>query len=342
MLSIVKKFQSFDQTCRFKPTREYFQLILKFLSELFSSSSGALNIYNSDIVRGEGYFTNADEGDYYIYANHFLQSNPMSIEFFFNQKLVNKPVLRSILNSHRNCYPDKLFDLLVRKGVYQSLLVLIKCNNDSYAFLSLDRGFGLPEYTEHDLVLLNDLTPFIANSINANLTYQKLNSFIQLFMSIPIQESLIFFDKTTKEIIWNQETSNLWKKLNPDCTINRFIDDTLDKLVNQNNEFYLYDAENNSYKFKLFKSPLYDSIQVLMISPEGTEVMLDNNILSILTPKEKKIVDLLTRGYTNKDIGNILCISENTVKVHLRNVFERTGVKRRTELINKVICGKMN
>lgn len=54
--------------------------------------------------------------------------------------------------------------------------------------------------------------------------------------------------------------------------------------------------------------------------------------LSGLTRQEKLIADLVSRGLTNREIGEELCISETTVKKHISNIFEKTGISSRREL----------
>jgi DNA-binding NarL/FixJ family response regulator len=51
-----------------------------------------------------------------------------------------------------------------------------------------------------------------------------------------------------------------------------------------------------------------------------------------LTPREREIIAHITAGATNKDIAAALSISEDTVKHHLRSVFDKLGVSNRLEL----------
>ncbi|MBS4020804.1 MAG: response regulator transcription factor [Dethiobacter sp.] len=51
-----------------------------------------------------------------------------------------------------------------------------------------------------------------------------------------------------------------------------------------------------------------------------------------LTPRENMIVKLLGKGLTNKNIAEKLCISESTVKVHLRHIMEKLELKNRIEI----------
>lgn len=51
-----------------------------------------------------------------------------------------------------------------------------------------------------------------------------------------------------------------------------------------------------------------------------------------LTSRELEVVALITEGCTNKDIANSFGISEETVKRHLTNIFNKLGVGNRLEL----------
>lgn len=53
---------------------------------------------------------------------------------------------------------------------------------------------------------------------------------------------------------------------------------------------------------------------------------------SLLSDREKEIVQLVAQGLGNRTIGEKLFISENTVKNHLRNIFDKLGVSDRLEL----------
>lgn len=57
-----------------------------------------------------------------------------------------------------------------------------------------------------------------------------------------------------------------------------------------------------------------------------------------LTAREEEVLRLLSRGRTNGYIALELCISQNTVKGHTRNVYAKTGVHSRQELIDAIEC----
>jgi DNA-binding NarL/FixJ family response regulator len=52
-----------------------------------------------------------------------------------------------------------------------------------------------------------------------------------------------------------------------------------------------------------------------------------------LTEREEVVLGLLAEGRTNAQIAELVCLSENTVKFHLRNLFAKLGVSNRTEAV---------
>jgi DNA-binding CsgD family transcriptional regulator len=51
-----------------------------------------------------------------------------------------------------------------------------------------------------------------------------------------------------------------------------------------------------------------------------------------LTEQELRVVSLVCEGLTNPEIGRALFISRRTVQWHLSNIYQKTGVRSRTEL----------
>jgi DNA-binding CsgD family transcriptional regulator len=58
---------------------------------------------------------------------------------------------------------------------------------------------------------------------------------------------------------------------------------------------------------------------------------------SNLSRREAQVALACAEGLTNAEIGRRLFIGEQTVKFHLRNIFAKFGVRRRTELISRLL-----
>jgi len=55
---------------------------------------------------------------------------------------------------------------------------------------------------------------------------------------------------------------------------------------------------------------------------------------SILSARELWIVRLLARGYVPKEIAEHLCLSEQTIQAHLKNVYNKLNIHKQTELVS--------
>ena len=61
----------------------------------------------------------------------------------------------------------------------------------------------------------------------------------------------------------------------------------------------------------------------------------------LLSDREKGVVQLVVQGFRNREIGEKLFISEQTVKNHLHNIFDKLGVSDRLELAIYAIHHKL-
>ena len=56
-----------------------------------------------------------------------------------------------------------------------------------------------------------------------------------------------------------------------------------------------------------------------------------------LSVREKEVLGLLTSGLTNRQIAESLCVSENTVKFHVKNIYSKFEVTSRAGLLAKIL-----
>ena len=74
-----------------------------------------------------------------------------------------------------------------------------------------------------------------------------------------------------------------------------------------------------------------------LIQKKGSNRDLENGISELinqLSIQEKRVLDLLKEGKTNKEISNELHIEVSTVKSHLNKIYSRLGVSGRKDIIN--------
>lgn len=99
----------------------------------------------------------------------------------------------------------------------------------------------------------------------------------------------------------------------------------------------------NSFWFKTYPElPLLEVMDRTMagesVFPKHTpDVSLGDLPASQLTYQQRRVLRLLTVGLSNREIAEQLVVSASTVKTHLDEIMERTGIHSRTALVAQVV-----
>ena len=70
-----------------------------------------------------------------------------------------------------------------------------------------------------------------------------------------------------------------------------------------------------------------------MKESERDSVITDFQDDKQLTDREIEVVELLLKGYTYRAIAERLVISENTMKYHVKNIYQKLNINSKMELI---------
>ena len=54
-----------------------------------------------------------------------------------------------------------------------------------------------------------------------------------------------------------------------------------------------------------------------------------------ITPRELEILEAMAAGFSNREIGERLFVSENTVKTHAGRLFGKLSAQRRTQVVQR-------
>ena len=77
----------------------------------------------------------------------------------------------------------------------------------------------------------------------------------------------------------------------------------------------------------------YDRLSV----DRQAQVILQAPVLEKLTAREEEVLQQVLLGKSNREVGETLFISENTVKTHVRNILSKYDVASRSELISLLL-----
>jgi RNA polymerase sigma factor (sigma-70 family) len=83
----------------------------------------------------------------------------------------------------------------------------------------------------------------------------------------------------------------------------------------------------------------FDRAAFRRVIAETKQTHQSQSELSALTEREREVLDLLAQGLTNKEIAEKLVITTNTVKRHLKAIFEKLNVHTRSAATAKVTSG---
>ncbi len=132
------------------------------------------------------------------------------------------------------------------------------------------------------------------------------------------------------------------------CIHEKFPDVTVVMLTASETENDLYQAIRLGASGYLLKDLDADELFDLLRGVESKEIIMtramgarllravaapshEQNGGSLLTQRELEVLKLVARGASNAEIADVLIISINTVKVHLRNILDKLRLDNRTQ-----------
>jgi DNA-binding NarL/FixJ family response regulator len=81
---------------------------------------------------------------------------------------------------------------------------------------------------------------------------------------------------------------------------------------------------------KVFQGEIY-------ISPRAESRLSLRNAGPHLTSREAEVLQLMSKGLTNKEIGDLLHCTDRTIKFHVKNILEKLQASDRTEAVTSAI-----
>ena len=108
----------------------------------------------------------------------------------------------------------------------------------------------------------------------------------------------------------------------------------------------ILEASNYQVDGYLLKSTPFSQLEIYLQEIARGKVIISDSLASSLfrelqnknqtqslSLREREVLALIKRGKPNRDIAAALFISENTVKIHVSNILEKMGVRKRSELL---------
>jgi DNA-binding NarL/FixJ family response regulator len=95
----------------------------------------------------------------------------------------------------------------------------------------------------------------------------------------------------------------------------------------------LAEAIRSAYKGNIQLHPDISNALLAQVSPEMNSLkgLPIRELSEILTPRELEVLQLLTKGMSNKDIAHTLTVAEKTVKTHVSSILSKLDLTDRTQ-----------
>lgn len=73
--------------------------------------------------------------------------------------------------------------------------------------------------------------------------------------------------------------------------------------------------------------------QAFRLAMTNHNMVTSHSDMSEITEREKYIMQLIAQGWSNQQIGQVLGVTERTVRFHIRNIYDKLHLTTRTEVI---------
>lgn len=191
---------------------------------------------------------------------------------------------------------------------------------------------------ERDKYLTLLLKKFVLSKNNFNWI-KFLSSLDKRFQKINQYDTISDLYEIFKGFLTKKETEafNSELNLNTNVMIPIYNFDSISKLgyvcflFQNDNEPDYEKIEEVKKALQILLQPLYNNEDKVLFTKC---VRIDDN-MEMLTPQERRIVKIVLRGVTYAETAELLNISINTLKTHMKNIFNKCNVNSKVELSNK-------
>jgi len=261
-------------------------------------------------------------------------------------QLKKLPYYRDYLR-HINWFDELIFRLCTDTGFWGSI--------------SLSRSPDQPYFTSKDVQKAECLLPYLTKAFEATMLFSKINgerealeqwlrSNSEGIILIDKYLNLVFMNEKAGRVCNSMQRSKFNRTRKSSSELPEFVIEDCLRILHSHNSLscsgknrivHTPNGENCFIKYTPIKQS-YDKIApshvIIHVTPlnrsNDEEVILEKDYG--LSEREELIARYTGMGLTNKEIGQKLGISPFTVQSHLRNIFEKMGIKRRTQLANLV------
>jgi DNA-binding CsgD family transcriptional regulator len=253
------------------------------------------------------------------WIQYYHQFDPFNVSGWF-QKTTNKAA----------CYTDFISefalaesefgcDFLPRVPLWYCLSAILGSQGDPTGAIGLHRSKSDHNFTDRDKEIMNLLFPHLSRALhNLNLLDTIASAQGCGMIVMRPDGSPSYMNEEARRALNGRPITTV---PDPRCsTVPAF-----------------FQSETGSYRVRTIPAGRNRTQKIILLEPLPSDHDLKAKLANFgLSPRQEEIAILVIRGLSNREIADRLFISEQTVKDHLRDIFEKLKVHRRSELIAKV------
>lgn len=245
-------------------------------------------------------------------------------------------------------------NFLKRYNAFYQMAIYFFNGNRLLSIMGLIRPPNQKDFDTMDIKTMEVLSKHISKTLASNRLLSDLEYEKKILEAYTNNSStgLIVLDQTNYQVKYFNSSaleicSKLVKKEKWTTPIDYFVNQFLRKNYPSWQNGTINSVFSSSFeRFTIHVTPCLDqhnehrklySIYLMADEPSSKTTFSDHNSNQYgLTPKELEILELVTKGYSNEEIGQKLFIGLSTVKTHMQNIFRKCGVTNRTSLCYKI------
>lgn len=309
--------------------QSYLSDLFHFHQSLFWLADKQSNMYNLN-------FFNFADKFIWDYTETYMNKDLMHPK----KQIKNVTNKQSILKVNETITPSSFikseyYHFLKRHQIIDVMVVYLTDNNYIYGGIGFTRQTGDKPFTQKERHTLQTLSTHLLHLVKTSMILDEIEA-ENVFLRRKINENpgIIIVNGNQNITFYNDAAKKIIATICPNTSVEEFFHNSFNSHLSE--EENIIDMDGWKVKvipLKMRQNPTSKKYSIYLYPQEKKK---SNDLKALLSKRELEVFDLVLKGYTNEQISEELWISINTVKKHLRNMYEKLGVSNRTSLIYKL------
>lgn len=258
---------------------------------------------------------NASDQVYLAYTSHYASLDPFAINNYLATSVNAVARYTDFVPASSLAESEFGRDFMPLVPMFYSAGMTLGCQGDQVGAIGLHRRKGDRNFSDREIEILRRLVPHLSRALHV-IELKRAWEAASAAGVITVREGrAVEKDGRAREAVDGIPSESI-----PDPGL-----DPAARFVR---------SRSGTFRVRTVDGPDRERRILLQSVPRGSP--RDIRARYGLSARQAEITRLVLRGLSNQEIGDRLCITEQTVKDHLREIFRKLGVSRRSALAAKV------